>query len=56
MEGQSKLVQNTKKKIINVNDNYVKNPPSLITYTEQEEESDSKDFQPHQEIGVFDKP
>ena len=49
MEGQSKLVQNTKKKIINVNDNYVKNPTALSTYTEQEEESGSKDFQPHQE-------
>ena len=34
MEGQSKLTQNTKKKVINVNDNYVKTNASLNTYTE----------------------
>ena len=50
VEGQSKLVQNTKKKIINVNDNYVKNPPTLSTYTEEEDESSSsKVLQSHQE-------
>ena len=50
VEGQSKLVQNTKKKIINVNDNYVKNPPTLSTYTEEEDESSSSQvFQSHQE-------
>ena len=37
VEGQSKLVQNTKKKVINVNDNYVKTPPSLNTYNYIEE-------------------
>ena len=49
MEGQSKLVQNTKKKIINVNDNYVKNPPILSTYTPEENESGSKVLQSDQE-------
>ena len=34
MEGQSKLTQNTKKKGINVNDNYVKTNASLNTHTE----------------------
>ena len=42
VEGQSKLVQNTKKKIINVNDNYVKTPPVLSTYTQEEDESGNK--------------
>ena len=56
MEGQSKLVQNTKKKIINVNDNYVKNPTALSTYTEQVEESGSKVFQPHQESTKKEEP
>jgi hypothetical protein len=32
VEGQSKLVQNTKTKIINVNNNYVKKPQQLDTY------------------------
>jgi len=50
VEGQSKLVQNTKKKIINVNDNYVKSPPALSTYTEEEDESSSSQvLQSHQE-------
>jgi len=49
VEGQSKLVQNTKKKIINVNDNYVKSPPALSTYTEEEDESSSNVLQSHQE-------
>jgi len=48
VEGQSKLVQNTKKKIINVNDNYVKSPPTLSTY-EEEDESSSNVLQSHQE-------
>jgi len=48
VEGQSKLVQNTKKKIINVNDNYVKNPPALSTYTEEEDESGNKVLQSSQ--------
>jgi len=56
VEGQSKLVQNTKKKIINVNDNYVKNPTALSTYTEQVEESGSKVFQPHQESIKKEEP
>ena len=34
MEGQSKLTQNTKKKVSNVNDNYVKTNASLNTHTE----------------------
>ena len=34
MEGQSKLTQNTKKKVINVNNNYVKTTASLDTHTE----------------------
>merc|ERR1719370_2640872 len=50
VEGQSKLVQNTKKKMINVkNDNYVKNPPILSTYTPEENESGSKVLQSDQE-------
>jgi len=48
VEGQSKLVQNTKKKIINVNDNYVKSPPALSTYTEEEDESGNKVLQSSQ--------
>jgi len=34
VEGQSELTQNTKKKVINVNDNYVKTTASLNTHTE----------------------
>ena len=34
MEGQSKLTQDTKKKVINVNNNYVKTTASLNTHTE----------------------
>lgn len=50
VEGQSKVVQNTKKKIINVNDNYVKSPPAaLSTHTEEDEEERGKVFQPNQE-------
>ena len=49
VEGQSKLVQNTKKKIINVNDNYVKTPPVLSTYTQDEDESGSKVLKSDQE-------
>merc|ERR1719339_73943 len=49
VEGQSKLVQNTKKKIINVNDNYVKSPPALSTYTEEKDGSGSEVLQPQQE-------
>ena len=52
VEGQSKLVQNTKKKIINVNNNYVKSPPALNTYTEEEDESHGKVLQTHQECVV----
>jgi len=49
VEGQSKLVQNTKKKIINVNDNYVKSPPALSTYTEEKDGSGSEVLQAQQE-------
>ena len=42
-------MQNTKKKIINVNDNYVKTPPALSTYTEKIEESGNEILQPYQE-------
>ena len=57
MEGQSKVVQNTKKKIINVNDNYLKNPPAaLSTYTdEDEEESGSKVFQQNNQESIIKK-
>jgi len=49
VEGQSKLVQNTKKKIINVNDNYVKSPPALSTYIEEKDGSGSEVLQAQQE-------
>jgi len=49
VEGQSKLVQNTKKKIINVNDNYVKSPPALSTYTDEKDGNGSEVLQSHQE-------